>query len=80
MLDTSNSAPDTCFVIVLLELVTLFLATVAPDGRHIQHAIGELDEGTPLDGDVQVRDVVQHAVNEPLQVVLAQVLLQALHF
>jgi hypothetical protein len=75
----TTRAPDVGLLVVLLKLVALLLAAVAADGRHVHHARAELDERAALDGDVQVRDVVQDEVDEALEVVLAKVLLQALH-
>ena len=39
---------------MLLKLVALRLAAVAPDGAHVEHAVAELDEGAALDRDVDV--------------------------
>jgi hypothetical protein len=35
---------------------------VAADGRYVDHAVAELDEGAAFDGDVEVGDVVQDPV------------------
>jgi hypothetical protein len=48
------------FEIVLLVFVTLFGGCVATDGRDIDHAVAELDEGTALDGDVEIGNVVEN--------------------
>ena len=73
-----SCAPDARSEVKLLKLVPLLLAAVAADGGHVEHAITELDEGATLDGDVQVSDVVQHKVDQLLELGLAQVLLEAL--
>jgi hypothetical protein len=46
------------------------------DGRHVEHAGPKLNEGAALDRNVQVSDVVQDEVDEPLQLRLAVVLQQ----
>ena len=33
------------------------LGAVAPNGRNVEHAVAELDEGATHDGDVELRDV-----------------------
>ena len=74
----AKARPDASLQVKALKLVALFLAAVAADGRDIEHAVPELDEGAALDGDVQVSDVVQDEVDQLLELVLPQVLLQAL--
>lgn len=49
------------FVLLVVDLVVnaLLNAGVPTDRRDVDHAVAELDEGTALDRDVQVGDVVQ---------------------
>lgn len=54
-----------------LEVVPLLGAGVPADGADVDHAITELDESSPLDGDVEVGDVVQAKVCELLVLGLA---------
>ena len=60
----------------LLEVVALLAAAVAPDGRDVEHALAELDERATLHRDVQVGKVAQDPVDEPLELLLAQVVLE----
>jgi len=69
--------PDPVDLVVPLELEPLGLAGVPPDGADIDHAVAELDEGAPLDGDVEVGDVVQDEAHELLVLVLADPLDEA---
>ncbi len=71
--------PHARALVIALKLVALLLAAVAPDGRHVEHAVAELEERAALDRDVQVRNVVQHKVDQLLQPRLAQVRLQQGH-
>lgn len=71
-------APDASLEVILLKLIALLLAAIAADGRHVEHAIAELNEGAALYGDVQVSDVVQHKIDELLEGGLPQVFFQAL--
>lgn len=57
--------------IKLLILVALLHGSVPADRAHVDHAVPELDKRAALDGDVQVRDVVQDEADELLVVVLA---------
>ena len=57
--------------IKLLILVALLHGSVPADRAHVDHAVPELDKRAALDGDVQVRDVVQDEAHELLVVVLA---------
>jgi hypothetical protein len=50
----ATTSPDALFEVVHLILVTLLLAAVASDRRHVEHAVAELDEGAALHGDVNV--------------------------
>lgn len=50
----TSHTPDAGGKVVLLKLIALLLAAVAPDGRHIDHAVAELNKGAALDGDVNV--------------------------
>lgn len=54
-----------------LEVVPLLGAGVPADGGDVDHAVAELDKGSPLDGDVEVGDVVQAEVGEFLVLGLA---------
>ena len=54
-----HGLPDLVLEIKLLVLVALFSGGVATDRGDVNHAVAELDEGTTLDGDVEVGDVVQ---------------------
>ena len=65
---------DLMLEVELLEVVALLAAAVAPDGRDVEHAVAELDEGATLDRDVQVGDVVQDEIDQRLEFRLAQVL------
>lgn len=60
-----------------LEVVPLLGGGVPPDGRDVDHAVAELDKGAALDGDVEVRHVVQDEVDELLVLVLADPLDEA---
>jgi hypothetical protein len=66
--------PHLMHIIILIKRQPLLITSVPPHGAHIDHPIPKLDEGTPLDGDVQVRDVVQAEVGELLPAVLAELL------
>lgn len=52
--------PDFVLEIVLLVFVSLFGGGVTADGGDVDHAVAELDEGTALDGDVEISDVVKN--------------------
>ncbi len=58
-------------------VVSLRLGAVAADRRHVNHAISELNKSASLDGQVEVRDVVQAEVDQRLDVLLAQVAAEA---
>ena len=45
-------SPDVGLLVVLLKFVPLLLAAIATNGRDVDHAVAELNEGAPLDGDV----------------------------
>ena len=45
-----------------------------PDGRDVEHAVTEFDEGSTLDGDVQVGNVPQNEVDQRLELGLTKVL------
>lgn len=64
-------------LVVGLELVSLLCAGVSADGADVDHAVAELDEGSSLDGDVQVGNVVQDKVGQLLVLVLADPLDEA---
>lgn len=61
----------------LLVLVPLLDARIPADRADVDHAVPELDESAPLDGDVEIGDVVQAEVDELLVVLLADVLDEA---
>lgn len=67
---------DLVLEVELLEVVTLLAAAVAPDGRHVEHALAELNERATLHRDVQVGKVAQDPVDELLELLLAQVVLE----
>lgn len=69
--------PDVMLLVVRLVLVSLRHARVPPDGAHVDHAVPELDKGAPLDGDVQVRHVVQDELDQLLVLRLADPLDEA---
>ena len=62
----------------LLVVIPLLHTGVPADRRHVDHAVAELDEGAALDRDVQVRHVVQQEPHQPLVLVLAEPLDEAL--
>mmetsp|Transcript_93130 Transcript_93130/g.266026 ORF Transcript_93130/g.266026 Transcript_93130/m.266026 type:complete len:280 (+) Transcript_93130:318-1157(+) len=59
--------------VINLERVALLLRAVAADGAHVEHAGAELDERAALARQRDVGEVLQHPVDQPLQVVLAEV-------
>lgn len=65
------------FQVILLILVSLLCAGITTDRRDVDHAIAELDEGSSLDWNVQIRNVVQDEANELLIVVLSNPLNEA---
>lgn len=65
--------PHVVLLVELLVVVTLLHAGVPAHGADVDHAVAELDKGAPLDGDVQVGDVVQAEADELLVLVLADV-------
>ena len=67
----------TVLFVILLKIVPLLDAGVAANGRHINHAVAELDEGAALDGDVQVGDVMQDEAHQLLVLLLADPLDEA---
>ena len=71
-------AADVVGEIVLFEFDSLCLRAVSSDGRHVEHPRAELNEGAALDRDVEVGDVVQHEVDQLLQLRLAQMSLERL--
>ena len=60
-----------------LKLASLLVAGITADGGNVDHAITELDEGAPLDRNIQVRNVVQDEVGKLLVLVLANPLDEA---
>mmetsp|Transcript_19058 Transcript_19058/g.32643 ORF Transcript_19058/g.32643 Transcript_19058/m.32643 type:complete len:201 (-) Transcript_19058:338-940(-) len=65
--------------VILLKLITLLLTAVAPNRRHIQHAIPELHKGATLDRNVQVSHVMENIIDEGFELVISQMHLEALH-
>ena len=59
-------------VVVLIEGQTLLIGRIPAHGADVDHAVAELDESAPLDGDVEVGNVVQAKVGELLPAVLAE--------
>ncbi len=57
-------SPDVGLLVILLKLISLFLAAISSYWRDIQHALSEFYEGAALDGDVQICQVVQEEVDE----------------
>lgn len=57
-----HGGADVVLLVVSLVVVALGGGGVTPDGRHVDHAVAEFDEGAALDGDVEVRDVVEDPV------------------
>jgi hypothetical protein len=53
-----HGLPDLVLEVVLLVFVALVGGGVTADRGHVDHAVAELDEGTALNGDVEVGDVV----------------------
>mmetsp|Transcript_13087 Transcript_13087/g.15804 ORF Transcript_13087/g.15804 Transcript_13087/m.15804 type:complete len:218 (+) Transcript_13087:337-990(+) len=70
--------PHPSTLIKLLELIAFFLTAVASNRRYVEHASTEFDEGPSLDGDLEIRDIVENEVDKLLQFLLAQEILQAL--
>jgi hypothetical protein len=64
-----HGGADVVLDVELLVVVALFNRGVTADGRDIDHAVAELDEGTALDGNVQVGDVVKNPVRKSALVV-----------
>jgi hypothetical protein len=64
-------------LVVLFVVVALLCAGVAPNGRHVDHAIAKLDKGAALDGDVEVGNVVQDEAHQLLVLRLADPLDEA---
>lgn len=68
---------DLVLQVELLVRIPLLDTRVPPNGADVDHAVPELDEGSPLDGDVEVGDVPQAEVDELLVGLLADVLDEA---
>lgn len=62
---------DLVHLVVGVEVLALLRRGVPADGRDVDHAVAELEEGTTLDGDLEVGDVVQDEAHELLVAVLA---------
>lgn len=63
--------PYAVLQVMLLILVPLLDACVPADGADVDHAVPELNKGTPLLRDFEVRNVVQYELDELLVLVLA---------
>lgn len=63
--------PHMMLVVVCIEIVALLLRTIPADGTDVEHARAILDESPSLYGDVEMREVDQTEVDEPLQLVLS---------
>lgn len=56
------------------EHIPLLPRALTSNGADVHHAVPELDEGTPLDGQFQLGKVAQHKVEKPLQRLLPKML------
>lgn len=70
--------PNIGLLVVPFKLVSFFLAAIPADRRNVQHPVSELDEGTPLDGNVQIGDVMQHEIDEGFELLFSEIRLQTL--
>lgn len=72
LLESSNELLSNLGIFIKgLKVVPLLGARVPSNGADVDHAVTELDKGTPLDGDIQVSDVVQAEFDELLVGLLA---------
>lgn len=69
--------PHLVLIVIRIERQPLLITSIPPHGRNINHAIPELDKSAPLDGDVQIRNVVQTEVRQLLPAVLPDLLDEA---
>ena len=56
-------------MVVLLKIIPLELRTVPTDRTDIDHPRAVLDEGAPLDRNVDIRKILQAEVDEGLELV-----------
>lgn len=63
--------PNLVLLVVALVLVPLVDARVSPDRAHVDHAVAELHKGASLHGQVEVGNVVQDELHQPLVLVLS---------
>lgn len=75
--DGDELLANLCGLVKGSKVVTLLVAGVTANRANVDHAIAELDEGTTLDGDVEIGNVVQAEVGKLLVPVLANVLDEA---
>lgn len=68
---------DLVLEIEFLVVVALLHSSIPSNGAHVDHAIPELHEGTSLDRNVQIRNIVQDETNKLLVVFFANVLDEA---
>lgn len=69
---THERLADLMFQIIDLILVPLGGTSISPNRTDIDHAIPKLHKRAPLDGDIQIRDVVQDEVDQLLEPGLAE--------
>jgi hypothetical protein len=68
---------DLVLLVIGLVLASLAVGDVTADGADVDHAVTELNEGAALEGDVEVRNVVQDEVDELFVLLLANPLDEA---
>ena len=76
--DRRVALPDTCLIIILAKLISFSLITISTNRTYIEHAISELNKGSPLDRNIQVCYVMKHKVDQLLQLVFTQPCFQTL--
>jgi hypothetical protein len=69
--DSDELLADLGILVVLLKVVSFLCAGVTADGTDVDHAVTELDEGSTLDGNVEISDVVEDKVGKLLVLLLA---------
>jgi hypothetical protein len=69
--DSNKLLTDLGILVILLKVVSLLCAGVTADGTDVDHAIAELDEGTALDRNVEISDVVENEVDKFLVLLLS---------
>lgn len=70
--NTNKSLSDLVLLIILIERIPLLHTSIPSNGRDINHAIPKLYKRAPLNGNIQIRDVMQDKLDELLVLVLAQ--------